>query len=140
MYVSHYNFVPHPHHPQIPYGGPIHPLHQPPPPTHVQMYQFPYPPPPAQPPPAPFTPVPTSYANLPPPQQVAFTNAPSAQYVQPPPASFTNGQQGTQPPPAQLQYYGPAVTIAQPVSVRPPPQPHIYPAPPPGMFRLIIVI
>lgn len=140
MYVSHYNFVPHPHHPPIAYGGPLHPL-QAPPPTHVQMYQFPYPPPaPQQAPPTAFTPVPTSYATLPPPQQTAFTSAPS-QYAQAPPptpaaavfAAPAGPQQaipvqGSQPPP--VQYYGPTVTIAQPVQgLRP--ATHMYAAPPP---------
>ncbi|KAJ8948389.1 hypothetical protein NQ314_008429 [Rhamnusium bicolor] len=104
MYVSHYNFVPHPHHPQMGYGGPLHPLHQAPPPGHVQMYQFPYPPPPPQAAAPQFNPVPTSYSNMPPPQQAAFTSAPS-QYPQPPPAAFTNAQQPP-PPTGQLQYYG----------------------------------
>nr|XP_023026588.1 zinc finger SWIM domain-containing protein 8-like [Leptinotarsa decemlineata] len=132
MYVGHYNYVhhPHPHQPQISYGGPLHPLHQAPPPGHVQMYQFPYPPPPPQGTAPPFQPVPTSYANLPPPQQAAYTNAPS-QYPQPPPAVFTTPQQAP-PPQAQLQYYSPAVTIAQPVQGLRPPT-HIYQAPPPGM-------
>lgn len=132
MYVSHYNFVPHPHHTQMGYGGPLHPLHQAPPPAHVQMYQFPYPPPPPQGAAPPFNPVPTSYSNIPPPQQAAFTSAPS-QYPQPPPAAFTTPQQPP-PPPGQLQYYGPAVTIAQPVQgMRP--APHMYPPPPPGKYN-----
>lgn len=69
MYVSHYNFVPHhPHHPPIAYGGPLHPLQAAQP---LPMYQFPYPPPtPQAAPAAAFTTVPTSYATLPPPQQV----------------------------------------------------------------------
>ncbi|XP_028131047.1 zinc finger SWIM domain-containing protein 8 homolog isoform X1 [Diabrotica virgifera virgifera] len=146
MYVSHYNFVPH--HPPIAYGGPLHPLHpQAPPPTHVQMYQFPYPPPAPQPAPAAaFTPVPTSYATIPPPQQAAFTSAPS-QYAQapPPPTPATAvfaappgpqqgiQVQGSQPPPAQhVQYYGPTVTITQSVQALRPAT-HMYAAPPPGM-------
>ncbi|KAJ8939595.1 hypothetical protein NQ318_010602 [Aromia moschata] len=131
MYVSHYNFVPHPHHPQMGYGGPLHP---PPPgpsprdtcrcissPTRLLPLRLrPQ-----------FNPVPTSYSNIPPPQQAAFTSAPS-QYPQPPPAVFTSPQQAP-PPPAQLQYYGPAVTIAQPVQGMRPPPAHMYPPPPPGI-------
>ncbi|CAH0553047.1 unnamed protein product [Brassicogethes aeneus] len=135
--VGHYNFVPHPHQ-QLGYGGPLHPLHQLPPPAHVQMYQFPYPPPNASNAPPPFTPVPTSYQSLPPPQQAALTTAPS-QYPPQQPPPFNNQPQAAGPPPGQLQYYGPAVTIAQPVqdfalSMRPPPT-HMYSPvqPPPGM-------
>ncbi|CAH1101597.1 unnamed protein product [Psylliodes chrysocephalus] len=138
MYVSHYNFVPHhPHHPPIAYGGPLHPLQAAQP---LPMYQFPYPPPtPQAAPAAAFTTVPTSYATLPPPQQAAFTSAPS-QYAQPPPPTPPTAavfaappaQQGSQPPPTQhVQYYGPAVTIAQPVQgLRP--ATHMYAAPPPA--------
>ncbi|XP_060523765.1 zinc finger SWIM domain-containing protein 8 homolog [Cylas formicarius] len=139
MYVSHYNFLPHPH--QISYGGPIHPLHPAAaaaavtsaPPQHVQMYPFPYPPPPPQGAPPPFNQVPTSYPNIPPPsmpQQAPFTNA-SNQYVQPPPGVYTSPPPAA-PPPPQLQYFGPAVTLAQPMpqGLRPA---HLYPQPPPGM-------
>lgn len=129
MYVSHYNFVPHPHHPQMAYGTPIHPLHQAPPPTHVPMYQFPYPPPAPQPPAPTFNPVPSSYSNLPPPQPVPFTSAPS-QYPQQPAAIFTSPQQGAPTQPAPLQYYSPAVTIAQPIQSHT--YTHMYPPPPTG--------
>ncbi|CAG9823361.1 unnamed protein product, partial [Phaedon cochleariae] len=148
MYVGHYNFLPHVHHPQITYGGPIHPLHQPPPPpppAHVQMYPFPYPPPQAAAPP--FPPIPTSYAGLPPPppaQNVAPSVQQQQQYVAPPTVFASPPlqqqqqvplQQQQQVPPAQgqLQYYGPTMAIAQPVQGLRPPGAHIYPAPPPGM-------
>lgn len=131
MYMSHYNFVPHPHHPQMAYGTPIHALHQAPPPQHVPMYQFPYPPPAPQPPAPAFNTAPTSYTNLPPPQPVTFTSAPS-QFPQQPPAIFTNPQQ-TAPPSAPLQYYSPTVTIAQ---VQSHPYTHMYPPPPTGKSEI----
>ncbi|XP_017776997.1 PREDICTED: zinc finger SWIM domain-containing protein 8 [Nicrophorus vespilloides] len=143
-----YSFTVHPH---VSYGGPIHPHAtvslQPPP--HMQMYlpapQFPYPPhsnagppnagPPAQyqlPPPQAQAPQP-SYQ--PPPTYVASQNGPYTQgpspyapltppYLPPPQNNAYPPQPSTYngPTTAQMQYYGAAVTIAQP------PRPgHMYP-------------
>lgn len=147
--VSPYSFAVqgiHPHR-QISYGGPIHPhavqLHQPSPP-HMQMYlpppQFQYPPhannqqfPTGQQPP---------YPNMTPPQQGGYpiqSNAPS-QYQLPPPvqatyatnqaSSYTNmSPNAATQMQSNIQYYGTAVTIAQPTNLRPGPVPsgHIFP-------------
>lgn len=124
----------HPHH--VSYGGPIHPhavhLHQPPHP-HMQMYmqspQFQYPPHTTN---QQFTnnQQPT-YGNMQTTQPPAFAVSPSApaQYQLPPPgqANYSPGQGAPYaniasnpngPIQPNIQYYGTAVTIAQPTNMR----------------------
>lgn len=129
--VAPYSFAVHPHH--VSYGGPIHPhavhLHQPPHPP-VQMYlqspQYQYPP---------QTSNQQQYSNNQPPpvymqpaQQQTYA-VQSNQYQlppQPPPSNFAPSQNSgypsnvSAPPPMQpnIQYYGTAVTIAQPTNIR----------------------
>lgn len=136
----------HPH-PHVSYGGPIHPhavqLHQPPPP-HMQMYlpppQFQYPPHTTN---QQFTSgqQPT-YTNMAPTQQGAYavpSSAPS-QYQLPPPvsAAYAPGQgssysnmspNSASQMQSNIQYYGTAVTLAQPANLRAAPIPagHMFP-------------
>ncbi|XP_022909187.2 zinc finger SWIM domain-containing protein 8 homolog [Onthophagus taurus] len=139
--VAPYSFTVQGIHPQLSYGGPIHPhavqLHQP---GHVQMYlsppQYQYPPHTAnqQFSNSPQQNYPPIQTNLPP----SIQNG-SPQYQQPnygpPPTQATSFQNIPPNPTTPMQYYGTAVTIAQSANMRSAP---VYPLSlPPGGGNIV---
>lgn len=140
--VSPYSFTVqglHPHHPHhVSYGGPLHPHTVPLPaaPPHMSMYlqppQFQYP---TQPTNQQFSNnQQTSYPNISAPQQGGYAVPPNVtpqyQISTPAQANYPPPTQGTSypNPGPQVQFYGAAVTIAQPnIRSAPVPAGHMYP-------------